>query len=68
LGPAGGVATVRLELPMVPEASRSVRAPVAGGLATVPSPPPPLPAMPLPTMPSSAPGPIPGRPLPAVAR
>jgi general secretion pathway protein C len=72
LGPAGGAATLRLELPMVPEASRSVRAPGAGGLAAPPSPPPPLPALPLPqpqpAMPSSSPGPVPGRPLPAVAR
>jgi hypothetical protein len=79
LGPAGGVATVRLELPAVPEANRSTRAPGAGGfaapLATIPSPPPPLPAMPQPG--AAQPGapqagvqaPPPGsRPSPAVSR
>jgi len=45
LGPEGGAATVRLELPAVPEASRSVRAPGAGGLIASPQP---LPAAPAP--------------------
>jgi general secretion pathway protein C len=61
LGPAGGAATVRLELPMVPEPSRSVRS--AAGPAVPVQPPPPLPAMPLPAAPASAPNRI-----PAVAR
>ena len=60
LGPAGGVATVRLELPAVPEPSRSVR---SAAPAPVASPPPPLPATPLPAAPGSAPNRI-----PAVAR
>jgi len=47
LGPAGGTATVRLELPAIPEPNRSVRGP-GGAPAAVASPPPPLPAMPLP--------------------
>jgi general secretion pathway protein C len=59
LGPAGGVATVRLELPAVPEANRSVR----GAAAPVPtpavSPPPPLPALPLPAGPATPPSRIP---------
>jgi hypothetical protein len=44
LGPAGGVATVRLELPAVPDANRSTRAPGAmlnpppGAPQTVPPP------------------------------
>jgi general secretion pathway protein C len=77
LGPAGGAATVRLELPAVPEANRSARAPGAGGLATPP--PAPLPGTPMPAVPpsSSGPGNQPGaaqtppqgtRPLPAVSR
>jgi general secretion pathway protein C len=61
LGPAGGAATVRLELPAVPEPSRSVRS--AAAPAPVASPPPPLPATPLPAAPGSAPNRI-----PAVAR
>jgi general secretion pathway protein C len=36
IGPAGGVATVRLELPAVPEANRSTR---AAGMPTIPMPP-----------------------------
>ena len=60
LGPAGGAATVRLELPAAPEPNRSTR-PVAATAAVPPpavSPPPPLPAMPLPVAPASPP---PGR-------
>ena len=63
LGPAGGAATVRLELPAVPEPSRSVRSAAAPAPAPVASPPPPLPATPLPAAPGSAPNRI-----PAVAR
>jgi len=51
LGPAGGAATVRLELPAVPEPNRSVRS--ATGPAPAVSPPPPLPAIPLPAGPAS---------------
>ena len=49
LGPAGGVATVRLELPAVPEPNRSTR-PAAAATTPVGSPPLPLPlpATPLP--------------------
>jgi general secretion pathway protein C len=78
LGPAGGVATVRLELPLVPEANRSTRAPGAGGAANAPTP---IPAVPMRTMPPPPPVtpapapvqgqsqvPVPGRPLPAVTR
>ena len=75
LGPAGGVATVRLELPAVPEANRSTRAPGAGGFAAppanAPSPPPPLPAMSQPgaTPPGAAQArPSGSRPSPAVSR
>ena len=83
LGPAGGVATVRLELPAVPEANRSTRAPGAGGLVNPPPqnvPPPPQPAMPRPVQgqmsgqgpgqmpPQTAPAPMPNRPIPAVTR
>src|SRR5262245_44818001 len=50
LGPAGGAATVRLELPAVPEPSRAVRAATAAPPPPVP-PPPPLPATPLPAQP-----------------
>jgi general secretion pathway protein C len=51
LGPAGGAATVRLELPAAPEPNRSTRP--AAALVPTPagSPPPPLPAMPLPGAP-----------------
>ncbi|MFI4930782.1 MAG: type II secretion system protein N [Burkholderiales bacterium] len=62
LGPAGGVATVRLELPAAPEPNRSTR-PMAVAPSPAMSPPPPLPAMPLPTGAAS----IPGR-IPAAAR
>jgi general secretion pathway protein C len=58
LGPVGGAATVRLELPAVPEPNRSVRAPVATPMPTV-SPPPPLPARPLPAGPAASPNRIP---------
>lgn len=71
LGPPGGEATVRLELPGVPEPNRSVRAPgmpvpTAATLPTVPPPTPPL-------SPQSAGGSAPtpttvGRPAPAVSR
>lgn len=64
LGPLGGAATVRLELPLVPEPSRSVRAPAVGGLVA----PPPMPPMPRPATPPASAGPTPGRPLPAVTR
>ena len=47
LGPAGGAATVRLELPAVPEPNRSTR-PLAAAPPPVGSPPLPLPATPLP--------------------
>jgi general secretion pathway protein C len=69
LGPAGGAATVRLELPAVPEASRSVRSAAAVAPAAV-TPPPPLPAMPLPLpiQPGSASNPVPGGRIPAVMR
>ena len=51
LGPAGGVPTVRLELPAAPEPNRSTRS--AAAVAPTPvSPPPPLPAMPLPAAPT----------------
>jgi general secretion pathway protein C len=49
LGPAGGTATVRLELPAVPEPNRSVR--TASTPPAVVPPPPPLPATPLPGTP-----------------
>jgi general secretion pathway protein C len=65
IGPAGGDATVRLELPAVPEANRSTRAP---GMPAIPLPsqavPPPQPALqpPAPVQPRPAPGqPIPGQ-------
>ena len=59
LGPAGGAATVRLELPVVPEPNRSTR-PVAAATPTpAVAPPPPRPAMPLPAGAGSAPGRIP---------
>ncbi|HET7528329.1 MAG TPA: type II secretion system protein N [Burkholderiaceae bacterium] len=50
LGPAGGAATVRLELPAVPEPNRSTRA-VAAMPPPAVQPPPPLPATPLPVTP-----------------
>jgi general secretion pathway protein C len=73
LGPAGGAATVRLELPAVPEANRSTRAP---GMPAIPLPsqsvPPPQPAVqprPAPGQPGQVPGqmappptPMPNRP------
>jgi general secretion pathway protein C len=65
LGPAGGNATVRLELPAVPEPNRSMRPPGATA-AAAPSPPPPLPAMPTQVpppqgaMPGAPPTPTPG--------
>lgn len=58
IGPAGGAATVRLELPAVPEANRSARAPGAGGLVNAP---PPLPAIPQ-QPPQAQPGAAPGQP------
>lgn len=73
LGPAGGEATVRLELPAVPEANRSTR---AAGMPPVPVPPqnvpPPQPAV-APPAPGQQPGqaaptPVPNRPRPAVTR
>jgi general secretion pathway protein C len=74
LGPAGGEATVRLELPAVPEANRSMRAP---GMPPIPMPaqnvPPPQPAVsqrpqaPVPGR-TPAPTPVPNRPNPAVTR
>jgi len=66
LGPVGGAATVRLELPAVPEPNRSVRAAAATTTPPV-MPPPPLPATPLPAMPlpgnppTGAPAPLPVR-------
>jgi len=60
LGPAGGTATVRLELPAVPEPNRSVRAPSA----VVPVAPPPQPGTPMP----SVPNPMPVRGNPAATR
>jgi len=51
LGPAGGAATVRLELPAVPEPNRSTR-PVAAAPTPVGSPPLPQPATPLPAAPT----------------
>ena len=76
LGPAGGVATVRLELPAVPEANRSTRAPGALNAPPLPSQfvPPPQPAVPQPgqALPPGqqppAPTPMPNRPIPAVTR
>jgi general secretion pathway protein C len=59
LGPAGGAATVRLELPAVPEPSRSVRSAAAPLPVPAVQPPPPLPATPLPVAPGSAPSRIP---------
>jgi len=59
LGPAGGIATVRLELPAVPEANRSMRPPGATA-AVAPAPPPPLPAMPTQVPPPQ--GAVPGAP------
>ena len=74
LGPAGGVATVRLELPAVPEANRSARAP-GSVLNTPPAPPqnapPPQPARPQGQAPGQGappPAPTPNRPIPAVSR
>ena len=69
LGPAGGAATVRLELPAVPEASRSVRS-AAGAPPVAATPPPPLPAMPLPlpVQQGSASNPVPGARIPAAMR
>jgi general secretion pathway protein C len=67
LGPAGGAATVRLELPAVPEANRSTRS-AAAPAPLVTSPPPPLPATPLPaTTQPVGPGSPPNR-NPAVTR
>jgi general secretion pathway protein C len=81
LGPAGGAATVRLELPAVPEANRSTRGP--GAMLNAPPPqtaPPPQPAVRqqplLPQRPQSQapdqaappPTPMPNRPIPAVTR
>ena len=63
LGPAGGAATVRLELPAVPEPNRSTR-PAAAVAAPAGSPPLPLSAQPLPGAPMQ---PAPGR-NPAVMR
>ena len=63
LGPAGGAATVRLELPAAPEPNRSTRPLAAAAPAPAVSPPPPLPAMPLPAGQASAP-----RRIPSVAR
>ena len=72
LGPAGGAATVRLELPAVPEPNRSARAPGAGPTTLLPPQgvPPPQPAVPPTGQPGQAPPPtpIPGRSLPAVTR
>lgn len=74
LGPAGGEATVRLELPAAPEPNRSTRAP---GMAAIPVPPqnapPPLPAVQPRQGAGQAPAqgtptPMPNRPLPAVSR
>jgi len=59
LGPAGGAATVRLELPAAPEPNRSTRPVAAGAPSPAVSPPPPLPAMPLPAGQASAPNRIP---------
>ena len=56
LGPAGGAATVRLELPAVPEPNRSVRAAGAPTPAPAVAPPQPLPPMPVPGSPGGAPG------------
>jgi general secretion pathway protein C len=71
LGPAGGEATVRLELPAVPEANRSVRAPGSTvpivALPAQPAPPP-SPALPQPNVGGSAPASPVGRPAPAVSR
>jgi general secretion pathway protein C len=68
LGPVGGEATVRLELPAVPEPNRSVRAP---GAAVPPMPvqavPPPSPPLAPQTPAGSAPTTV-GRPAPAVSR
>jgi len=57
LGPAGGVATVRLELPAVPEPNRSTRLVPATAVAPLPagSPPLPGPAVPLPVAPTPPP-------------
>jgi general secretion pathway protein C len=80
LGPAGGVATVRLELPAVPEANRSTRAPGAMPGAAPQNVPPPQPAVSprqplLPERPQGQapaqappPSPMPNRPIPAVTR
>src|SRR5262245_19887377 len=60
LGPAGGAATVRLELPAVPEPNRSVRA--AGATPPTVMPPSPQPAAPLPgTAPTGVPASVPNR-------
>ena len=59
LGPVGGAATVRLELPAVPEANRSVRPAAAAAPPPVVSPPAPLPALPLPAGPAASPSRIP---------
>jgi general secretion pathway protein C len=56
LGPAGGAATVRLELPAAPEPNRSTRPTAAVAPTPAGSPPPPLPAMPLPGVPTPPPG------------
>jgi general secretion pathway protein C len=57
LGPAGGVATVRLELPAVPEPNRSVRAAAAAPPPTArpPTPVSPVTPMPMPVPPGSTP-------------
>jgi len=59
LGPAGGAATVRLELPAVPEPNRSTRTAAATPPPAV-QPPPPLPATPLPIAPPQGQAPQPG--------
>lgn len=64
LGPVGGAPTVRLELPAVPEANRSVRSVAAATPPPVVPPPPPMPARPLPAGPPASPNRIP----PAAAR
>jgi general secretion pathway protein C len=68
IGPAGGDATVRLELPAVPEPNRSTR---AAGMPVIPLPaqnvPPPQPAVqpPAPVQPRGVQGQIPGQTAPA---
>jgi len=84
LGPAGGEATVRLELPAIPEANRST--PAARPVAPVYTPPPPVPppqpavpgqsprllqgqgAAPQPAANTAPPPATPNRPIPAVQR